>query len=185
MEERLGRKWLYGSNDTPSYVRNAFEKAPCVWALIFTITSYLEAVMKQRFVKPAFPICATLAIALPTMLFSQTPVITELGIQNLLFVPIDVTVKFNDNTTETKTISDHDEEFFAAPAGKHIIQMIAGGKTVSIPLDPTTQTGWNFPNSCCAETIKAIQRNGSAGTWDMFWPVQYSGEWQLGIQFSY
>ena len=128
-------------------------------------------------------ICASafLLMGLPADLYSQTP-ITELGLQNLLDISIDITITFDDNSTFVVTIPANDDALIAAPTGKEITELTAGTKTVDLPMDPTTQTGWNIPGTPPGQDVTATAR---VRTMDHWWFGEAANTPIISVSFSY
>ena len=148
--------------------------------LILNLTEYAKESTMNRTV--SIFVLATLMstfclIAQPTKAFSQTS-ITELGLQTLLDISIDITITFDDNSTAVTTLPANDDALITAPIGKEITKLTAGTKTVDIPMTPSPQTGWNIPNTPPGQTVTAYFEQTS-DRW-----VQAPG-YTYSISFSY
>ena len=85
-------------------------------------------------------------VLFPTTVFSQTA-ITELELRNQADFSFDVTITYDDNSTETIALNAEDETLVTAPSGKSMLTLTAGTKTVALPMTPSPQTGWNIPGT--------------------------------------
>lgn len=74
-----------------------------------------------------------------------------------------VVLTYDDNSTQAITLEPESEIVVTAPSSRYITHMKAGIKTVEIPMDPSTQTGWDIPDTPLGTTVYANYR-GFLGT---------------------
>ena len=133
-----------------------------------SITFLKEIIMDRPTMKIALLTCVSLLCftLLPTQMFSQN--ITELELQNLTDISFDVTITYDDNSTETIALNAEDETLVTAPTGKSMLTLTAGTKTVALPMTPSPQTGWNIPGTPLEQTVSAFSRTDNVGWRDLY-----------------
>ena len=153
-------------------------------SLLSPITFKHGMIMKNPIGKLTLALCACAfcLTVLPSSGYSQTT-ITELGLQNLLDVTLDVTITYDDNSTETVSLNSTSDVIVIAPAGKSMSKVKAGTKTVSLPMDPSPQTGWSIPGTLPGAIVVAttIENDRSFGDWRSNFYVGSS----TALSFSY